>query len=188
MDSPRGRLLLMKAAAEGRIPVSDKFALHMERCLVCRACETVCPSGVQFGRAMESARAVLQRTRAERRMRRLRRGPGAASSKISSQQADDESQPASSLGVGRPDLSEVRSPGACPKVGGPREAAHAGDTAGCARSPPARGPPRPEAHSARYARGGREAGPRHPVHRVRDGRFVPEGSSGHDPVPDGERL
>ncbi len=65
MDSPRGRLLLMKAAAEGQIPVSDKFALHMERCLVCRACETVCPSGVQFGRAMESARAVLQRARAE---------------------------------------------------------------------------------------------------------------------------
>ena len=120
MDSPRGRLLLMKAAAEGRIPVSDKFALHMERCLVCRACETVCPSGVQFGRAMESARAVLQRTA---------RGNGGCEGsggvreprpqKISSQQADDESQPASSLGVGRPDLSEVRSPGACPKVGGP---------------------------------------------------------------------
>jgi glycolate oxidase iron-sulfur subunit len=63
MDSPRGRLLLIKAAAEGTIPLSETFSLHMERCLVCRACETVCPSGVTFGRAMEGARAALQRTR-----------------------------------------------------------------------------------------------------------------------------
>ncbi|MFQ5693772.1 MAG: (Fe-S)-binding protein, partial [Nitrospinota bacterium] len=74
MDSPRGRLLLMRAAAEGSVPLSDRFALHMERCLVCRACETVCPSGVQFGRAMEGARAALNRERGPR--------PGAGESRL----------------------------------------------------------------------------------------------------------
>ncbi len=66
MDSPRGRLLLMKAAAENQIPISDKFVLHMERCLGCRACESACPSGVRFGHAMEKTRAVIQRVKAQK--------------------------------------------------------------------------------------------------------------------------
>jgi glycolate oxidase iron-sulfur subunit len=61
MDSPRGRLYLMRAAAEGRLELSPTFARHMELCLGCRACETACPAGVQFGSLMEATRAQLAR-------------------------------------------------------------------------------------------------------------------------------
>jgi glycolate oxidase iron-sulfur subunit len=63
LDSPRGRIYLMKRALEGS-PVSDKTRLHLDRCLTCRACETTCPSGVRYGRLVDIGRAVLeQRTR-----------------------------------------------------------------------------------------------------------------------------
>ena len=62
MDSPRGRLYLMKAVLEGRSQPDDRFRTHMYRCLECRACETACPSGVPFGVVMEQARAVYERT------------------------------------------------------------------------------------------------------------------------------
>jgi len=59
LDSPRGRLYLMRAVAEGRIdPEEDAFGTHIDRCLGCRACEPVCPSGVQYGFLLERARAV----------------------------------------------------------------------------------------------------------------------------------
>src|SRR5574342_445225 len=61
MDSPRGRLYLMRAAGEGRVGIGDSFAKHMSLCLVCRACETACPSGVQFGALMEAARGQVVR-------------------------------------------------------------------------------------------------------------------------------
>jgi glycolate oxidase iron-sulfur subunit len=61
MDSPRGRIYLMRAAAEGRVGISETFVKHMNLCLVCRACETACPSGVEFGRLMESARGQARR-------------------------------------------------------------------------------------------------------------------------------
>ncbi len=61
MDSPRGRLYLMRAAAEGRIGITDSFVKHMNLCLVCRACETACPSGVQFGELMEATRGQVER-------------------------------------------------------------------------------------------------------------------------------
>ena len=61
MDSPRGRLYLMRAAAEGRIAVTDTFAQHFDRCLGCRACESACPSGVPFGSLLEATRAQIER-------------------------------------------------------------------------------------------------------------------------------
>jgi glycolate oxidase iron-sulfur subunit len=60
MDSPRGRIYQMQAVAEGRLPVSDDFTEHMYCCLGCRACETACPSGVQFGKLIEAAREQIQ--------------------------------------------------------------------------------------------------------------------------------
>ncbi|MBI3457191.1 MAG: 4Fe-4S dicluster domain-containing protein [Candidatus Rokubacteria bacterium] len=61
MDSPRGRIYLMRAAAEGRIGFTENFVLHMDRCLGCRACETACPSGVPFGRLLEEVRGQIER-------------------------------------------------------------------------------------------------------------------------------
>jgi glycolate oxidase iron-sulfur subunit len=71
MDSPRGRIYLMRAFDEGRAEISDSFTEHMFRCLDCRACETACPSGVQFGRMMEDMRAVIVKGRGASRMTRL---------------------------------------------------------------------------------------------------------------------
>jgi len=63
MDSPRGRIYLMRALDEGRARITDTFTEHMFRCLDCRACETVCPSGVHFGQMMEDTRAEIVRQR-----------------------------------------------------------------------------------------------------------------------------
>ena len=65
MDSPRGRIRLMKNVWDGRLDAdSAAFAEHMARCLDCRACETACPSGVSFGKLMESARSQVVAVRA----------------------------------------------------------------------------------------------------------------------------
>lgn len=56
MDSPRGRIAQMQAITEGNMEVSDAFIEHMNSCVGCRACETACPSGVQFGKLIEVAR------------------------------------------------------------------------------------------------------------------------------------
>ena len=61
MDSPRGRVYLMRAATEGRIGLTENFVLHMDRCLGCRACETACPAGVPFGRLLEETRGQIER-------------------------------------------------------------------------------------------------------------------------------
>jgi glycolate oxidase iron-sulfur subunit len=61
MDSPRGRVYLMRAASEGRIGLTPTFARHLDLCLGCRACETACPSGVPFGHLLEAARGQLVR-------------------------------------------------------------------------------------------------------------------------------
>ena len=60
MDSPRGRIYQMQAVAEGRMEISSEFVDHMYCCLGCRACETACPSGVQFGKLIEAAREQIQ--------------------------------------------------------------------------------------------------------------------------------
>jgi len=57
--SPRGRIHLVKAAADGRIELSERFKEHLYLCLLCRACESACPSGVQYGRIAETAREQL---------------------------------------------------------------------------------------------------------------------------------
>jgi len=58
-DSPRGRLYLMQAVVEGRLdPGAEAFQTHIGRCLGCRACEPVCPSGVEYGHLLELARQV----------------------------------------------------------------------------------------------------------------------------------
>ncbi|MDT7542979.1 MAG: glycolate oxidase iron-sulfur subunit [Acidobacteriota bacterium] len=60
-DSPRGRLYLMRAAEEGRLAVaSESFERHINRCLGCRACESACPAGVEYGQLLEAARADLR--------------------------------------------------------------------------------------------------------------------------------
>ncbi len=58
-DSPRGRIYLMRALAEGRAEPTPTLVGHLDKCLGCRACETACPSGVQYGHLIEGARAHL---------------------------------------------------------------------------------------------------------------------------------
>ncbi|MCA1816269.1 MAG: 4Fe-4S dicluster domain-containing protein [Acidobacteria bacterium] len=60
-DSPRGRIYLMRAAEERRLAVaSESFERHINRCLGCRACESACPAGVEYGKLLEAARADLR--------------------------------------------------------------------------------------------------------------------------------
>jgi len=59
LDSPRGRIYLMKQMFEGE-PVSAETQLHLDRCLTCRACETTCPSGVKYGKLLDIGRAMTE--------------------------------------------------------------------------------------------------------------------------------
>ncbi len=60
-DSPRGRLYLMRGLAEGRIEPRDPLVEHLDNCLDCRACETVCPAGVPYSRLLEQTRGQINR-------------------------------------------------------------------------------------------------------------------------------
>lgn len=63
-DSPRGRIVLMRALERGQLGVDDPgLQDHLDRCLGCRGCESVCPSGVLFGPALEEARARIAQAR-----------------------------------------------------------------------------------------------------------------------------
>src|ERR671932_746949 len=74
MDSPRGRIFLVKSLAEGRIGLSDATVRHLSLCLDCRACETVCPAGVPYGRLIEAAKAEIEHQRPGGLARRAFRG------------------------------------------------------------------------------------------------------------------
>jgi glycolate oxidase iron-sulfur subunit len=75
MDSPRGRIYLMKALAEGTLDLDADAVRHLDLCLECRGCETACPSGVHYGRLIEKARVYVEhnwrRSFAERLRNRL---------------------------------------------------------------------------------------------------------------------
>jgi len=58
-ESPRGRIALMKAVREERIPMTDKVISHWDSCLQCRACEIACPSGVEFGKLMSGIKSEI---------------------------------------------------------------------------------------------------------------------------------
>ena len=59
MDSPRGRIYQMLQVDAGRLAMGDSFVTHIDRCLGCLNCQTACPSGVEYGRLLESTRAQI---------------------------------------------------------------------------------------------------------------------------------
>ena len=58
-DSPRGRIAYMKAIYEEKTELTPRIVSHLDSCLQCRACESVCPSGVPFGRLMEHTKSYI---------------------------------------------------------------------------------------------------------------------------------
>src|SRR4030081_2385271 len=62
-ESPRGRLYLMTQWKRGQLPFTEELARHIDLCLGCRTCESVCPSGVPYGRIIEHGRAEVERLR-----------------------------------------------------------------------------------------------------------------------------
>jgi glycolate oxidase iron-sulfur subunit len=61
MDSPRGRIYMIKKAAQGEAQLDTRFRQHMDRCLGCMACMTACPSGVEYNKLIEPTRAQIER-------------------------------------------------------------------------------------------------------------------------------
>src|ERR1700727_3112862 len=61
MDSPRGRIYLMKGLRDGHLSWDATVASHFDRCLGCMACVTACPSGVRYDVLIESTRAAQER-------------------------------------------------------------------------------------------------------------------------------
>src|SRR5512137_2272367 len=73
LDSPRGRIYLIKQLVEGA-PATTTTREHLDRCLTCRACERACPSGVEYGRLIDLGRELVEervpRTLSQRALRR----------------------------------------------------------------------------------------------------------------------
>jgi glycolate oxidase iron-sulfur subunit len=62
MDSPRGRIYLMRAVTDGRLQMDNEVRRHLDLCLDCRSCESACPSGVQYGKLIEPFRVHMAKT------------------------------------------------------------------------------------------------------------------------------
>ncbi|MGB9069711.1 MAG: (Fe-S)-binding protein [Candidatus Acidiferrales bacterium] len=60
-DSPRGRIRQIQLVDEGKLELAEDFVTHIDRCLDCRACETACPSGVEYGKLVELARTQIEK-------------------------------------------------------------------------------------------------------------------------------
>lgn len=73
MDSPRGRIYLMKLAADGKADINSQWVGHFDTCLGCMACMTACPSGVDYGKLIEATRAQIERKYDRGRLERLYR-------------------------------------------------------------------------------------------------------------------
>jgi len=73
MDSPRGRIYLMKLASEGAVEMNPRWISHFDSCLGCMACMTACPSGVDYGKLIEATRAQIERKTDRPRAERLHR-------------------------------------------------------------------------------------------------------------------
>lgn len=65
-DSPRGRIYLMRSVTDGRLELNHDVRRHLELCLDCRACETACPSGVQYGKLIEPFRIAMEQNASAR--------------------------------------------------------------------------------------------------------------------------
>ncbi|CAN1562608.1 GlpC Fe-S oxidoreductase [Fimbriimonadaceae bacterium] len=66
LESPRGRIYLVRSALDGKLNWQDDVKPHLDRCLGCRACETACPSGVEYGNILELARDAIEGQRPNR--------------------------------------------------------------------------------------------------------------------------
>ena len=73
MDSPRGRIYQVAQVDQGKLPIAESFVTHIDRCLDCRACESACPSGVEYGRIVERARALIETEAARPWLQRVMR-------------------------------------------------------------------------------------------------------------------
>lgn len=70
-DSPRGRIYLMRSVIDGNLPLDETVKGHLDLCLNCRACETACPSGVQYGKLIEPFREYMAKFEPGRSMKSL---------------------------------------------------------------------------------------------------------------------
>jgi glycolate oxidase iron-sulfur subunit len=75
MDSPRGRIDLMRSLRDGATALTPQVVQHFDACLGCMACETACPSGVKYGQLIEETRAQLEETHRRGLFDRLHRAP-----------------------------------------------------------------------------------------------------------------
>ena len=73
MDSPRGRIYLMKMASEGATAMTDPWVQHIDTCLGCMSCMTACPSGVDYAKLIEATRAQIERRHPRSTAERLQR-------------------------------------------------------------------------------------------------------------------